>query len=122
MRYKLRKDDLVQVIAGNDKHRSGQASEAAGRGRIISVDRKNGMVIVEGISTRTFHTKVRKTEKGGEEGGIEQREAAIPISNVMLVDPETDKPVRVGIKEQDGKKVRYTKGRNASGTILDDHA
>jgi large subunit ribosomal protein L24 len=124
MKLKLRKDDMVQVIAGNNRKRqeSGEEKTPAFRGRILSVDPKRETVVVEGINLRKHHTRVRQAKDGSMLGGIEEREAPIHVSNVMLVDPKTDKPVRVGTKVVDGKRVRYTKGKNASGTILDDKA
>ncbi len=108
MKIKLKKDDLVQVISGNS---------AKNRGRILAVDTEKQTVVVEGVNLRKFHEKVRQT-KDGATGGIVEREAPIHISNVMLIDPQTDKPVRVGTKVVDGKRVRVTKGRNASGSVV----
>lgn len=108
MKIKLKKDDLVQVISGNS---------AKTRGRILAVDTEKQTVVVEGVNLRKFHEKVRQT-KDGANGGIVEREAPIHISNVMLIDPQTDKPVRVGTKVVDGKRVRVTKGRNASGSVV----
>jgi large subunit ribosomal protein L24 len=114
MSLKIKKDDLVQVIAGNDAAKSGSAPR---RGRVIAVDTVKQTVVVEGVNLRKHHEKVRQG-KDGVSGGLTEREAPIHISNVMVVDPQTDKPVRVGIKVQDGKRVRVTKGKNASGTVL----
>ncbi len=109
-KLKLRRDDLVEVIAGNDRGK---------RGKILFVDRVRHRVIVEGVNLRKHHEKVRQT-KAGQSGGIEEREVAIDVSNVMIVDPQTGKPARVGIKtKEDGTRVRITKGRNASGSELD---
>ncbi len=109
MNAKLKKDDIVEVITGNDKGK---------RGRILEVDRKKNLVIVEGVNYRTYHQRVQQT-KEGQSGGIEEREAPFQLSNVAVVDPQTDKPVRIGFKVEDGKKVRYTKGKNASGNVLE---
>jgi large subunit ribosomal protein L24 len=109
MKVKLRRDDLVEVIAGRNK---GQ------QGKVLNVDSANGKVLVEGVNYRKCHEKVRQT-KDGQAGGIQEREAAIDISNVQIVDPQSKKPVRVAIKEQDGKRVRYTTGKNATGAVLD---
>ena len=109
MGFNLRKDDLVEVITGNDKGK---------RGRILLVDRKKGVVIVEGVNYRKHHERVRQN-KAGQSGGIEERENAIDVSNVMVIDPKTNQPARVGIKVENGQRVRYTKGKNASGATLD---
>jgi len=110
MKLKLKQDDLVEIVSGNEKGK---------QGRILHVDREKCRVVVEGANLRKFHEKVQKDREGGQTGGIEEREAPLHISNVALVDPETKKPVRLGIKEVDGKRVRYTRGKNASGTTLE---
>ena len=110
MANKLRKDDMVLIIAGNDKGK---------RGRVLEVDKANGRVVVEGINYRKNYEKVRQT-KAGNVGGIEEREAPVHISNVALVDPKTNKGARIGSKvKEDGTRVRVTKGRNASGTVIE---
>lgn len=109
MSIKLKKDDLVEVISGNDRGK---------RGRILQVDREGGLVVVEGVNYRKHHERVRET-KQGRTGGIEEREAPVHASNVMIVDPKTSKAVRVGYRIENGKKVRFTKGKNASGTALE---
>lgn len=108
MSVKLRKEDLVQVLSGNDKGK---------QGRILQVDVKGRKVLVEGVNYKTHHDKVRQS-KGGQSGGIEQREAPVDISNVAIVDPQTKSPARIGFKIEDGQKLRITKGKNASGTVL----
>jgi large subunit ribosomal protein L24 len=113
MKSKLRKDDLVEVIAGNSRSTASKQT----RGRVLQVDAVAGTVVVEGVNLRKFHEKVRQG-KDGMSGGIIEREAPIAISNVMLVDPSTDKAVRVGAKVEGGKRSRVTKGKNASGSVL----
>lgn len=117
MKNKLRKDDLVEVISGNDRAKKSKGQPPT-RGRILEVLPDKKMVLVEGVNLRTFHEKVRQ-DKSGRSGGIDTREAPINISNVAIVDPQTDKPVRVGSKVVDGRRVRVTVGRNASGSVLD---
>ncbi len=110
MSIKLRRDDLVEVINGNDKGK---------QGRILQVDVKRRKVVVEGVNYKTHHERVRR-DKAGQTGGIEEREAPIDISNVAIVDPKTQSAARIGYRfEEDGRKVRVTKGKNASGTVLD---
>ena len=97
----IRKDDLVQVIAGRDKGL---------QGRVLSVDSDNDRVIVEGVMRVKKHVKVGQTSRGATTGGIETVEAAIHVSNVMVVDSEGN-PTRIGyrVDEESGKKVRVSK-------------
>lgn len=110
MKCKLKKDDMVEVISGNDRGK---------RGRIMEVYPAKGLVLVEGVNFRTFHEKVRQDKSGAQIGGREEREVPVQLSNVMIVDPKTNAPARLGIKEQDGKRVRYTRGKNASGSVIE---
>jgi large subunit ribosomal protein L24 len=94
----IRKGDKVKVIAGNDKGKEGVVQE------VLAEKRK---VVVEGIKMITKH---EKPSAGKPEGGIKKTEAAIHISNVMLLDPASGKPTRVGRKADDkGKLQRYSK-------------
>ena len=97
---KIRKDDEVVVIAGRDKGRRGTVL------RMMPGDR----VLVEGINTVKKH--VRPNPQMNEQGGIVDIEAPIAISNIALLNPETDKADRVGIRVEDGKRVRYFKSPN----------
>lgn len=94
---KIKKGDLVVVIAGRDK---GQ------QGRVLEV-RSNDRVIVEGVQRVQRHTKVAQSQRGTRTGGIETIEAPIHVSNVMLVDPESKRGTRVGYRveqvERDGR-------------------
>jgi large subunit ribosomal protein L24 len=74
MKIKIRKDDMVKVIAGRDKGKTG---------RVLSVDREHGKVLVEGISMVKRHT--RPNPQRQIKGGIAERESAIDISNVMIL-------------------------------------
>lgn len=96
---KIRKDDLIKVIAGKDKDKTG---------KVLSV--KDGKVKVEGCNMVTKHTK---PGAGNPQGGIVRQEAAIDISNVMLV--VDGKATRVGFEFKDGKKVRVAK---ATGKVI----
>ena len=107
---RLKKGDTVVVIAGKDKGKEG---------KILSVDRKNNRVMVEGVSMAKKHTK---PNAANQQGGIIHQEAAIHASNVMLV--YKGKPTRVGIKvekeERNGrmKNVRYRIAKS-TGEVID---
>ncbi|EEI19187.1 50S ribosomal protein L24 [Lentilactobacillus hilgardii] len=93
----IKTGDKVRVISGKDKGKEGTVTKT-----IASKDR----VIVEGVNKVKKHTKASSTNPNG---GIIDAEAPIHVSNVMLIDPSTNEPTRVGIKVQDGKKIRYSK-------------
>lgn len=121
MKLKLKVGDKVQVVSG--KHRFRPSSDVESKqqpavGRVVSINKKNQTVIVEGLNLGVFHERAGRTEAGETTGGQVERERPIHISNVMFVDPQTNKPVRLGIKVVDGKRVRFTKGRNASGAVV----
>ncbi len=99
---KIKKGDTVKVIAGKD---------ANAEGKVLSVDKKNHKVLVEGINMITKHTKPSQTNPNG---GIVQKEAPIDISNVMLV--FKGKATRVGFKMEGDKKVRFAK---STGEVID---
>jgi large subunit ribosomal protein L24 len=85
----IKKGDLVQVIAGASKGKQGQ---------VLAVLGADNKVIVQGINLKTRHTRVTQNDRGVKQGGIEQAEAPIHISNVQVVDPSTKKPTRIGAK------------------------
>jgi len=99
---KIKKGDTVKVIAGKDSGKEG---------KVVSVDVKGGKVVVEGINMVTKHAKPSQANPNG---GIVQKEAAIDVSNVMLV--FKGKATRVGFEVKDGKKVRVAK---ATGEVID---
>ena len=99
----LKVGDKVIVIAGNDKGKTGT---------IQKVYPKLNKVVVENVNVRK---KCNKPTQKNPDGGIVEIYAPIDASNVMLVDPKTKKPTKIGHKEVKGKKVRYAK---ASGTVL----
>jgi large subunit ribosomal protein L24 len=99
---KIKKDDMVKVIAGKDKDKEG---------KVLSVNPKQGKVIVEGVNMLTKHTKPGASNPNG---GIVNVEGPIDISNVMLV--VNGKATRVGFDMKDGKKVRVAK---ATGEVID---
>jgi len=97
-KIKIRKGDLVKVIAGDSK---------GSQGKIVEVILDKGRAIVEGANMISKHTKPNAANPNG---GIVKKEAAIHISNLMLVDPTSGKPTRVGRKRNDaGKLVRVAK-------------
>ena len=105
MTARIRKDDMVIVIAGKDKGSSG---------RVLKVMPKEERVVVEGVNLVKRHTK---PDIAHPQGGVVSKEASLHISNVQLRDPKTGKPTRVGFKVNDkGRKVRVAKG---SGVEID---
>lgn len=104
----VKKGDNVKVLAGNDKGKEG---------RVLMVFPEKQRVLVEGINIRTHH---EKPSQENQQGGRVHKEAPIHISNVMVVDPTTDEPSRIGRKRIDengkGRWVRYAK---TSGEIID---
>ena len=105
---KIRKGDTVQVITGKDRGLTGT---------VLMVYPDRDKVLVEGVNRVKKHTKVGQSARGAKTGGIVTQEAPIHISNVMLVDPESKKPTRVGFRKQKVDKTRadgttYTVERN----------
>ena len=100
MAARIRKGDLVQVIAGADKGR---------QGRVMAVDRKGGRVRVEKVRVQKRHLKPGR--KGARTGGILEQEGFIDASNVLLVDPKTGKPARVRVRVEGGRRVRVVARR-----------
>lgn len=96
VKYKLKKDDLVQVTTGKEKGKSG---------KILKIDREKGKVLVAGLN---MVKKARKPRRQGEKGGIVDIEAPIAISNVMIVCKKCG-PTRIGIEGTGDKKVRKCK-------------
>ena len=105
---KIKKGDTVRVIAGSTEKGKGK------EGKVLSVDKKNGKVLVEGINMISKH---EKPSAANQNGGIVQKEAPIDISNVMLVVDGI--PTRVGFKEVDGKKVRFAKKKQLNEKVID---
>ena len=98
MAARIRKGDTVEVIAGVDKGR---------RGEVLRVLPKADRAVVQGVNIAKRHTKPRGM---GEPGGIVEREATIHLSNLMLVDPTSEKRTKVGFRVlEDGRKVRVAK-------------
>ena len=99
---KIKKGDMVKVIAGKDKYKEG---------KVIAVDQKAGKVLFEGVNMVTKHTKPSMTNQNG---GIVHQEGSIDISNVMYL--HKGKATRVGIKMDGDKKVRFAK---STGEVID---
>jgi large subunit ribosomal protein L24 len=100
---KIRRDDTVLVINGKDKGR---------RGRVLRTDPEKQKVYVEGANIIKRHTKprtLRDTQRAQEIGGIVEMEGPIHVSNVMLIDPESNEPTRVSVKREGGRRVRVSK-------------
>lgn len=108
LQSKLKKGDEVIVITGKDAGKKGKIT------RVITATNK---VVVAGLNMVTKHISQREAMRLSREPGAIQKEMPIAVSNVMLADPKTGKPTRVGYKlESDGSKVRIAK---KSGTVLD---
>jgi large subunit ribosomal protein L24 len=108
---KVRRDDMVKVISGKDRGKTG---------RVLSVDREKQRVYVEGLNIQKRHTRprsVRDTQRSQEVGGIVEAPGPIHVSNVQLLDPQSGDPTRVGVKrDRGGRRVRYAK---KTGTDID---
>ena len=101
---KLRKGDEVMVVSGEDRGK---------RGKILRVLRDKNRVVVEGVSFMRRHTRPSQSNP---QGGIVEREAPIHASNVMVVDPKSGRPTRVGARvHEDGTRDRVAR---RSGEIL----
>jgi large subunit ribosomal protein L24 len=103
-KFKIKKGDRVVVITGSDKGKTGE---------VLRVLRAESRVLVQGVNMIKRHTR----PSPGEPGGIVEREAAVHISNVAHIDPQTEKPTRIGFKVVDGeRKVRFAR---RSGEVID---
>ncbi|OAD64352.1 50S ribosomal protein L24 [Pediococcus parvulus] len=100
----VKNGDKVRVISGKEKGKEGT---------IIKTLAKKNRVVVEGLNKVKKH---QKASNSNPQGGIIDVEAVIDASNVMLIDPSTNEPTRVGYKVVDGKKVRFAK---KSGETID---
>jgi len=103
---KIRSGDEVRVIAGKDRGKSG---------RVLRVEPTKDRVYVEGLNMVKRHlrpTKVRDATRGQSIGGVIDREGAIHVSNVMLLDPK-GRPTRVRVEREDGRRFRVAKSTGA---------
>ena len=105
MAARIRKGDKVEVISGAAKGRQGE---------VLRVMPKDGRAVVAGVAMAKRHLKPRGIQQPG---GIVEREASIHLSNLMLLDPKTKRPTRVGFRVlADGRKVRVAK---RSGEVIE---
>jgi len=101
----VKKDDVVIVISGKDKGK---------KGRVLAAYPRENRVLIEGVNLVKKHAK---PSQANPQGGILTQEAPIHASNVMLIDPKSGKPTRIGYKVlENGKKVRVAK---KSGEVID---
>src|SRR5256885_2512122 len=99
----IRKDDVVEVVTGDDK---------GTRGKVLKVLRGRNQVVVEGVNRVYRHLKPSRRNP---QGGRLSKEMPVDVSNVMLIDPSSNKPTRVGVRIlADGSKERYAKKSGAS--------
>jgi large subunit ribosomal protein L24 len=95
MALRIRKGDLVQVVSGSDRGK---------QGKVLAVDRERGRVRVSTVRMQKRHLKPGR--KGARAGGIVDQEGYVDASDVMLVDPQDNRPSRVRIEDRDGRRAR----------------
>ena len=104
MANKIKKGDTVVVLTGKDKGKSGE---------VLRLDPRENRVVVQGVNVVKRHQRPSMQSQGG----IEEKEAPIHVSNVAVADPKDDKPTRVGFQTlNDGRKVRVAR---RSGETID---
>ncbi|HYZ08900.1 MAG TPA: 50S ribosomal protein L24 [Pseudonocardiaceae bacterium] len=97
---RVKKGDTVVVVAGKDK---------GAKGRVIQAYPDRDRVLVEGVNRIKKHTRISRTQRGAQSGGIVTQEAPVHVSNVMVVDSE-GKPARVGYRTDDeGRRIRVSR-------------
>lgn len=109
LKTRLKKNDKVRVISGNHRGKEG---------KILKIFRDKKRVIVEGVNIIKRHT--RPTQKNPQ-GGISQKEAPIHISNIMLIDPKSNEPSRIGmqiITDDSGNRKRMRYGKKSGEIII----
>jgi large subunit ribosomal protein L24 len=110
MSARIKTDDEVIVVGGKDRGK---------RGKVLRVDPKKNRVYVERLNMIKRHQRPRQVagaQRSEQVGGVIEKEGPIHISNVMIVDPKDDRPTRIGIEIESGKRYRVAK---RSGTRLD---
>jgi large subunit ribosomal protein L24 len=100
IKLKIKSGDIVKVIAGDHK---------GSQGKVLRVLREKNKAIVEGVNMVSKHTKPSAKNP---QGGIVKTEAPIQISNIALLDPQTNAPTKVTFKVEGDKKVRVSKKSN----------
>jgi large subunit ribosomal protein L24 len=108
---RIREGDNVMVISGKDRGKTG---------KVLRCEPAKRRLYVEGLNMVKRHQRprsIKDTQKSAQAGGIIEKEGPIAVSNVMLLDPETNRPTRVGVRVgDDGQRVRYAK---RTGEALD---
>lgn len=113
VKSRIKRGDQVVFIAGKEYARyDSEGKRQPLRGRVIAVDNRSGKVKVEGAMIVKRHRKA--APQLNREGGIQEQESWVSISNVALIDPDTGKPTRVRYETRDGRKVRVAK----SGKVI----
>jgi large subunit ribosomal protein L24 len=110
MPARVKTGDEVIIVGGKDRGK---------KGKVLRVDPAKQKVYVEGLNMIKRHERPRQVagaQRAEQVGGVIEKEGPVHISNVMLVDPKDDKPTRVGVEIEDGKRFRIAK---RSGTRLD---
>src|SRR4051812_12438782 len=113
-KMKIKKGDLIEVITGASQRNGGDRGK---QGKVMAVYPESQRVLVEGVNRVKRHTKLGTSGRGTKTGGIVTQEAAIHVSNVMLVDPDSKQRTRIGLREEtvtrDGRerisRVRFAK-------------
>ncbi len=95
MAQRIRKGDLVQVMAGSDRGK---------QGKVLAVDRERGKLRVESVRVQKRHLKPGR--RGARSGGIVEQEGFVDASSLMLVDPADNRPSRIRVEEVDGRRTR----------------
>ena len=104
MAARIKKNDSVMIIAGKERGKIG---------KVIRIQPQQERAVVERLNMVKRHVKPRGPQ---DPGGILEKEAAIHLSNLMLVDPQDGRPTRVGFKVVDGRKMRVSR---RTGNVLD---
>ncbi len=100
-KIKFKSGDAVRILSGDDKGK---------KSVILSINRQKRTAIVEKVNMQTHYIKKDKQKEGEQKGGIIKKEGPIQLSNLMVLDPKTQEPTRIGIrKDKDGKNQRYAK-------------
>jgi large subunit ribosomal protein L24 len=99
---RIKKGDTVIIVTGKDKGKSG---------KVVHALPKRDLVVVEGINIKKKHQRPRKSNQKGQ---IVERAMPVQVSNVMLADPKSHKPTRIGIEHKEGKRIRVARKSNTA--------